>query len=70
MKPSIVPEYLVEQSEETVLMANRHNCLIQELSDMAVDLAVLYKELTRLEGFSGRIADDCKALELSLRDMV
>ncbi len=60
---STVPEYTVEESEKTHPTENK---LLNFVRDLQVDIQVLYQELTKLEGFSGRIADDIRVLELSV----
>ncbi len=66
-QPSTVPEYTVA-SEKIALTEKQLDNLILNLQDMEVDSQVLHKELTKLEGFSGRIADDIRALVLLLRE--
>ena len=61
---STEPEYSVEVSEKMHLTEKQLASLSQMLCDLEVDIQVLYKELTKLEGFSGRIADDIKVLAL------
>ena len=56
-----VPEYILAESEKILPMGNLQASFVQ---DLRVDIQVLYKELTKLEGFCGRIADDIKALAL------
>ncbi len=63
---STEPEYSVVESEKIHPMASK---LVSFVQDLQVDIQVLYQELTKLEGFCGRIADDCRVLELSLQDM-
>ncbi len=67
--PSMVPEYSLEESEKTLLTVKQLDNFVQLLRDMEVDSAVLYRELTKLEGFSGRIADDIRALVLLVSDL-
>ncbi len=66
---STEPEYILEESEKTLLTVRQLDNLILNLQDTEVDSQVLHKELTKLEGFSGRIADDIRALVLLLRDL-
>ncbi len=65
---STEPEFILEESEKTLLTERQLDNLIRNLRDMEVDSVVLHKELTKLEGFSGRIADDIRALVLLLQD--
>ncbi len=62
--PSRVPEYSVEESVKTLHMAKLQDSFVQ---DLQVDIQVLYQELTKLEGFCGRIVDDIRVLALSQR---
>jgi len=55
------PEFILADSEKIHPMENKLDSFVQ---DLLVDTQVLYKELTRLEGFCGRIVDDIRALEL------
>ncbi len=64
----MVPEFTVE-SEKIPLTEKQLDNFVQMLRDLEVDSAVIYRELTKLEGFSGRIADDIRALVLLLVDM-
>jgi len=66
---SVEPEFTVLDSAKIALTANQLANLIQELRALEVDSVVLYKEVSKLEGFSGRIADDIRALVLSLREL-
>ncbi len=66
---SMVAEYSVEESERTVLTVKQLDNLIRNLQDTEVDSKVLSTELTKLEGFSGRIADDTRALVLLLQEL-
>ncbi len=61
---SSTPEFIVAESK-TIL---KTKALVSFVTDLQVDMAVLYQELTKLEGFSGRIADDIRVLALSLQD--
>ncbi len=61
------PEFILEESERTVLTVKQLQCLLQNLEDLEVDSRVLFQELTKLEGFSGRIVDDIRGLALLLR---
>ncbi len=63
------PEYSVVESEKIVLTEKQLANLIQNLQDLEVDSRVLLKEFTKLEGFSGRIADDIRALGLLLSEL-
>ncbi len=63
-QPSTVPEYLVEESKTI----HRTKALDSFVTDLEVDIQVLYQELIKLEGFSGRIADDIRVLVLSLQE--
>ncbi len=56
------PEYTLADSEKIHHMVNQQDNFDQVLKDLEVDSAVLYRELTKLEGFSGRIAEDIRAL--------
>ncbi len=64
-----VTESSLVVSEKTLLTARQLDNLDLVLRDMEVDSKVLSTELTKLEGFSGRIADDIRALVLSLQDL-
>ncbi len=63
------PEFILAEPEKTVLTVKQLDNFVRILRDMEVDSVVLYKELSKLEGFSGRIADDIRALVLLLVDM-
>ncbi len=63
-QPSVEPEFILAESARTVLTAKQLDNLGQMLRDLEVDTRVLYKELTKLEGFCGRIADDIRVLAL------
>ncbi len=63
---SRVPEYTVEESGKIRLTGKQLGSFVQ---DLLVDTVVLHKEFTKLEGFSGRIVDDIRALELYLSGM-
>ncbi len=65
-QPSTVPEYSVEESGKIRHMGSKLDSFVQELLDLEVDSVVLYKELTRLEGISGRIRDSLRELRQSL----
>ncbi len=62
--PSTVPEFSVEESERTHPTEKQLDSFVQ---DLQVDTQVLYQELTKLEGFCGRIVDDIRVLALSLQ---
>ncbi len=62
------PEFILEESEKIPLTVKQLDNLLRELRDLEVDTKVLSTELTKLEGFSGRIADDIRALVLSVQD--
>ncbi len=66
--PSVEPEYIVQELEKIPLTGKQLACTVQILLDLEVDLVVLYKELTRLEGISGRIRDSVQGLRLSLQE--
>ncbi len=66
---SMVEEYSVVESERTVLTVKQLDNLIRNLQDTEVDSKVLSTELTKLEGFSGRIADDIRGLVLLLQEL-
>jgi len=63
------PEFILAEPEKIPLTGKQLDNFVQMLQDMEVDSAVLFRELTKLEGFSGRIADDIRALVLLLVDM-
>ncbi len=65
----MVEEYSVVESERTVLTVKQLDNLIRNLQDTEVDSKVLSTELTKLEGFSGRIADDIRGLVLLLQEL-
>jgi len=62
---STEPEFIVQESAKTLLTGKQ---LVSFVQDLQVDIQVFYKELTKLEGFSGRIADDIRALALLVED--
>ncbi len=66
---SMEPEYILEESGKMPLTGNQLACIIQELLDLEVDSVVLFKELTRLEGISGRIRDSLQGLRLSVQEL-
>ncbi len=70
MSPSdMEPEYIVELSEKIALTGKQLANFVLALRDLEVDSRVLSTELTKLEGFSGRIAGDIRELVLLLQDM-
>ncbi len=70
MSPSEqVPEYILEVSEKTLLTVKQLDNFVHQLRDLEVDSKVLSTELSKLDGFSGRIADDIRALVLLLQAM-
>ncbi len=62
-------EYILETTGKTHLTEKQLDNLIQNLQDVEVDSRVLYKELTKLEGMSGRIADDIRILGVLLQEL-
>ncbi len=67
--PSVEPEYILQESEKTLLTVRQLDNFVLMLQDLEVDSKVLSTELTKLEGFSGRIADDIRALVLLVQDL-
>ncbi len=65
-QPSTAPEYILEESK----IIHRTKALDNFVTDLEGDIQVLYRELTKLEGFCGRIADDIRVLQLSLQGTV
>ncbi len=65
---STEPEFTLEESERIPLMEKQLAYLSQTLLDLEVDSVVLYKELTKLEGMSGRITDSLRELRLSVQE--
>ncbi len=66
---STEPEYIVQESAKILLTEKQLDNFAQVLKDLEVDSAVLYREFTKLEGFSGRIAADIRELALLVSDM-
>ncbi len=64
------PEFILEESEKTHLTAKQLDNFVQNLLDLGVDIKVLSTELSKLEGFSGRIGEDIRALGLCLADIL
>ncbi len=67
--PEVAPEYILAASERIHLTEKQLANFVLELQDLVVDTKVLSTELTKLEGFSGRIADDIRALVLSVQEL-
>ncbi len=63
---SVEPEFTLVESEKIHLTGKLLASFVQELLELEVDTAVLYKELTRLEGTSGRIRDSLHVLRQSV----
>ncbi len=64
----MTPEFSLEELEKTVLTASQLASFVLVCRDLEVDLVVLSKEHTRLEGMLGRITDSIHGLVQSLQE--